>query len=158
MSGLRYLLKRDHGFFHRVFVPAASVNREGRALLIEFALYVFAFLGRQSEYSQDVYKRQVLLHRPDIFLPGLRDALDLRGQNVFKHIFLDIALALYAEGGHAVAGHLSQKGAGHPLDAKGKACVLNRALVSDLRQHFHKGGGFFRRKPFIDFILSLIHI
>ena len=52
MSGLRYLLKRDHGFFHRVFVPAASVNREGRALLIEFALYVFAFLGRQSEYSQ----------------------------------------------------------------------------------------------------------
>ena len=94
----------------------------------------------------------VLLHRPDIFLPGLRDALDLRGQNVFKHIFLDIALALYAEGGHAVAGHLSQKGAGHPLDAKGKACVLNRALVSDLRQHFHKGGGFFRRKPFIDFI------
>lgn len=41
-----------HGFFHRVFVPAASVNREGRALLIEFALYVFAFLGRQSEYSQ----------------------------------------------------------------------------------------------------------
>lgn len=30
MSGLRYLLKRDHGFFHRVFVPAASVNREGK--------------------------------------------------------------------------------------------------------------------------------
>lgn len=52
MSGLRYLLKRDHGFFHRVFVPAASVNQEGRALLIEFALYVFAFLSRQSEYSQ----------------------------------------------------------------------------------------------------------
>lgn len=51
MSGLRYLMKQDQGYFHRFFVPAASVNREGRALLIEFALYVFAFLGRQSEYS-----------------------------------------------------------------------------------------------------------
>ncbi|MCI9274008.1 MAG: MBL fold metallo-hydrolase [Clostridiales bacterium] len=52
MSGLRYLLKKAPYFFDRIYLPTAPVDRHGRALLLEFALYVFTFMGRQSEYSQ----------------------------------------------------------------------------------------------------------
>lgn len=52
LSGLRQIIKRDPYYFDRIYLPAAPINEQGRALLLEFAIYVFVFLGRQSEYSQ----------------------------------------------------------------------------------------------------------
>lgn len=52
LSGLRHLLKKSPYYFDRIYLPATPVDSDGRALLLEFALYVFTFLGRQSEYSQ----------------------------------------------------------------------------------------------------------
>lgn len=52
MSGLRQILKKTPLYFNTILLPAPPVNAQGRALLLEFALYVFTFLGRQSEYAQ----------------------------------------------------------------------------------------------------------
>lgn len=52
MAGFRQILKKEPGYFQRIYLPMTPVDSRGRALLIEFAVYVFAFLGRQSEYSQ----------------------------------------------------------------------------------------------------------
>ncbi|HIS68059.1 MAG TPA: MBL fold metallo-hydrolase [Candidatus Gallacutalibacter stercoravium] len=52
MSGLREILRLRPQYFDTILLPAAPANVKGRALLLEFAIYVFAFLGRQSEYSQ----------------------------------------------------------------------------------------------------------
>ena len=52
MAGFRQIIKHEPQYFQRIYLPMTPVDENGRALLIEFAVYVFAFLGRQSEYSQ----------------------------------------------------------------------------------------------------------
>lgn len=52
LSGLRQILKANPFYFSRIYLPATPVSARGRALLLEFAVYVFTFLNRQSEYSQ----------------------------------------------------------------------------------------------------------
>lgn len=52
LSGLKRILKKKPFYFDRIFLPATPADRRGRALLIEFALYVYAFLGGQTEFGQ----------------------------------------------------------------------------------------------------------
>ena len=52
LAGFRQILKKDPRYFQRVLLPWAPADRRGRPLLLEFALYVFAFLGRQTDCSQ----------------------------------------------------------------------------------------------------------
>jgi glyoxylase-like metal-dependent hydrolase (beta-lactamase superfamily II) len=52
LSGFRQILKERPMYFHRIFLPVSPADRYGRPLLIEFALYVFAFLGGQSDYAR----------------------------------------------------------------------------------------------------------
>ena len=82
----------------------------------------------------------VLLHGPEELLLGLGHGGNLGGQHKLKAVLLHIALALHAEGGDAVAGNLGQQGAGHPLDAKGEAGVLNGAFVANGMEHLQKRG------------------
>lgn len=50
--GLKRILKNKPFYFDRIYLPATPVDPRGRALLIEFALYVYAFLGAQSEFGR----------------------------------------------------------------------------------------------------------
>ncbi len=52
LCGFRQLLNADPHYFNRIFLPAASCDRRGRPLLVEFALFVYVFLNRQSDFSQ----------------------------------------------------------------------------------------------------------
>ena len=50
--GLWHMLKLSPRYFDRIFLPAVSCDVSGRPVLLEFALYVFAFLNRLTGYSK----------------------------------------------------------------------------------------------------------
>ena len=52
ISGLFYILEAAPYFFDRIYLPATPVDSQGRALLLEIAVYIFTFWGRKSEYFQ----------------------------------------------------------------------------------------------------------
>lgn len=52
LCGLFRILETGPDYFNRIFLPAAPCDRSGRPLLLEFALFVYAFLSRQTDYSQ----------------------------------------------------------------------------------------------------------
>lgn len=52
LCGFRQILEADHAYFGRIFFPAAPCDARGRPLLLEFALFVYAFLSRRTDYSQ----------------------------------------------------------------------------------------------------------
>ena len=85
----------------------------------------------------------ILLHTLQKSLLCSRHCLDLRGHHIAEVIQTHIALALYAEGRNAVAGDLCQQRAADPLDAKGKAGVLDGAGMAQVAEHFQKTRGLF---------------
>ena len=86
----------------------------------------------------------VLVHRGNELRLGLRDSLNLRRNDIAEIVQPDIALTLYAEAADAVARYLCQKGARHALDAKGEACMLDRAGMAEIRQLLQEGRRLFR--------------
>jgi hypothetical protein len=52
LCGFRQLLEGSPNYFNRVFLPASPCDKRGRPLLLEFALFVYVFLNRQSDFSQ----------------------------------------------------------------------------------------------------------
>lgn len=52
LCGLWGILAADPEYFGRIFLPASPCDRSGRPLLLEFALFAYAFLSHQSDYSQ----------------------------------------------------------------------------------------------------------
>jgi hypothetical protein len=52
LCGFNQLLDADPNYFNRIFLPAAPCDKYGRPLLLEFALFVYVFLNRQSDFSQ----------------------------------------------------------------------------------------------------------
>ena len=52
ICGFWQILSADPGYFDRVYLPAAPRDKDGRPLLLEFALYVFAFLNRLTGYTK----------------------------------------------------------------------------------------------------------
>lgn len=52
LCGLYHILESNPDYFNRIFLPAAPCDRRGRPLLLEFALFVYAFLSRQTDYAQ----------------------------------------------------------------------------------------------------------
>lgn len=52
LCGFRQMLDANPDYFNRIFLPAAPCDKRGTPLLLEFALFVYAFLNRQSDYSQ----------------------------------------------------------------------------------------------------------
>lgn len=52
VCGFWQILNTDPGYFDRVFLPAAPRDECGRPLLLEFAVYVFAFLNRLTGYAK----------------------------------------------------------------------------------------------------------
>ncbi len=52
LCGFRQLLDADPAYFGRIFFPASPCDGRGRPLLLEFALFVYAFLSRLTDYSQ----------------------------------------------------------------------------------------------------------
>lgn len=52
LSGLKRILKKKPFYFDRIFLPATPTDRRGRALLIEFALYVYAFMEGHTDFGQ----------------------------------------------------------------------------------------------------------
>lgn len=51
LCGLYQILARRGGYFDRIFLPVSPADAKGRALLLEFALFVYAFLPRHSDYA-----------------------------------------------------------------------------------------------------------
>lgn len=51
LNGLWRILRADPFYFDRLFLPVSPCGRDGRPLFLEFALYVYAFLSRRTEYS-----------------------------------------------------------------------------------------------------------
>ncbi len=51
--GLERLLYADSNYFNKIFLPAAPCDKRGRPLLLEFALFVYAFLNRQGDYFNE---------------------------------------------------------------------------------------------------------
>ena len=78
---------------------------------------------------------RILLHTGKESRLCFRDSLDLRGRHIAEIIQTHIALALHAEGRDAVPGDLSKQGAADPLDAKGKAGVLDGAGMAKVAEH-----------------------
>ena len=76
-----------------------------------------------------------------------RDGFDLRGRHIAEIIQTHIALALHTEGRNAVPGDLGKQGAADPLDAKGKAGVLDGACVTKVTEHGQKFCSFFLVQP-----------
>ena len=76
----------------------------------------------------------VIVHRVDELRLCLRDGGNLRRDDIAEILQADIPLALHAEAGNAVAGHLGQEGAGDPLDAKGEAGMFDGTGVSHVGQ------------------------
>ena len=89
----------------------------------------------------------VLLHTGKESSLCFRDGFDLRGRHIAEIIQTHIALALHAEGRDAVPGNLSKQGAADPLDAKGKAGVLNGAGMAKVAEHSQKFCSFFLVQP-----------
>jgi hypothetical protein len=52
LCGLRRILEAKPDYFGRIFFPASPCDSRGKPLLLEFALFVYAFLSRQTDYSQ----------------------------------------------------------------------------------------------------------
>jgi len=52
LCGFRQILDANPNYFNRIFLPAAPCDTHGRPLLLEFALFVYTFLSRQTDYSQ----------------------------------------------------------------------------------------------------------
>lgn len=50
LCGLWCILRGDPGYFDRLFLPVSPAGRDGRLVLLEFALYVHTFVGRMTEY------------------------------------------------------------------------------------------------------------
>ena len=51
LCGLMQILSARPGWFQRIFLPAQPCDRYGSPLLLEFALFVYSFLGRQTDYA-----------------------------------------------------------------------------------------------------------
>ena len=52
LSGFWNLLGKEPKYFNQIYLPASPCDRSGRALLLEFALFVFVFLRDQTDYSR----------------------------------------------------------------------------------------------------------
>lgn len=52
LSGFWNLLGKEPKYFNQIFLPASPCDHLGRALLLEFALFVFVFLRDQTDYSR----------------------------------------------------------------------------------------------------------
>lgn len=52
LCGFRQILETKPDYFGRIFLPTSPCDRSGHPLLLEFALFVYAFLNRQTDYSQ----------------------------------------------------------------------------------------------------------
>ena len=52
LCGFHRILEASPNWFGRIFLPASPCDRQGRPLLLEFALFVYAFMSRQTDYSQ----------------------------------------------------------------------------------------------------------
>lgn len=52
LAGFRQILKADPLYFHRILLPWSPADRRGSPLLLEFALYIFAFFDRLTDCSQ----------------------------------------------------------------------------------------------------------
>ena len=52
LSGFWNLLGKEPRYFNQIFLPASPCDHLGRALLLEFALFVFVFLRDQTDYSR----------------------------------------------------------------------------------------------------------
>ena len=89
----------------------------------------------------------ILLHAGKESSLCFRDSLDLRRRHIAEIIQTHIALALHAEGRDAVPGDLGKQGAADPLDAKGKAGVLNGAGMTKVTEHGQEFCSFFLVQP-----------
>ena len=61
MNGFLKKLRRDPGYFDRVYIPALPVAERGANPILEFAVFSHFFSVPQSDFAQintDVYKRQ----------------------------------------------------------------------------------------------------
>ena len=76
-----------------------------------------------------------------------RDGLDLRGRHIAEIIQTHIALALHAKGSDAVPGDLGKQSTADPLDAKGKAGVLDGAGMAKVTEHGQEFCSFFLVQP-----------
>lgn len=52
LSGFWNLLGKEPKYFNQIFLPASPCDHLGRALLLEFALFIFVFLRDQTDYSR----------------------------------------------------------------------------------------------------------
>lgn len=52
LCGLNHILNYDPHYFSRIYLPFSPQDRHGSPLLLEFALFVYVFLSRQTNYSQ----------------------------------------------------------------------------------------------------------
>lgn len=52
LCGLNQILHYDPHYFSRIYLPYSPQDRRGNPLLLEFALFVYVFLSRQTNYSQ----------------------------------------------------------------------------------------------------------
>ncbi len=48
MCGFKYIIKKDKNYFNKIYIPYPSINADGKALLLEIAIYAFVFLKRQT--------------------------------------------------------------------------------------------------------------
>lgn len=52
LCGLYQMLAKRGGYFDQIYLPVSPADSHGQRLLLEFALFVYAFLPRQSDYAQ----------------------------------------------------------------------------------------------------------
>ena len=52
LCGLYQMLSKRGGYFDRILLPVSPADARGQHLLLDFALFVYAFLPRQSDYAQ----------------------------------------------------------------------------------------------------------
>ena len=51
LCGFKYILRKHRKYFDKIFIPFTPIDANGRALLIELAIYAFTFLRRQKNCS-----------------------------------------------------------------------------------------------------------
>ena len=82
ICGLWHILRSDPLYFDRLFLPVSPVGGGGRPLLLEFALYVYVFLSRATEYSQ-VNTGVLRLFRRAVRRAGAERVFPVRAGDVF---------------------------------------------------------------------------
>ncbi len=52
VNGFTFILQEDPAFFRQIYLPPAPQDTNGNPLLLEFALFVYAFVTEKSDYSE----------------------------------------------------------------------------------------------------------